>query len=611
MSRRGWWIGVAIVVGIWALTRAWAFASFGETVYARRLLLDPLAYFTMAQDFAAGNARTDQAYYLGPGWPFLLGVIFKITGTSITAGRALNVVLSFCTLVSLLTAGKLLRGPVLGIACGALWAVYMPAIFTEQTLLMETAACTLTAALALLCVGSLKNDNLLRRPWMAIALGVLLGIAALFRANILALAPLLCIAIFCATWMSDMSRLGAAFKAIALFVAGLALAIAPATIHNFRAERVFIPITSNLGINLWVGIGPAASGGYVPPPSTIGNNDGRGLALAQRVLGNKEINSKELSHFWTQQALKDNSASRIARLTLVKLGLFFQNRDTPQIYDQDVMAEDISILRAPLPGQFFITFPLLLALFILLHGGLVNRTLAVGALLLIASLLPFFITGRYRLPLAPWLMLTSGAGLFDLWRMRARFMERRVVSAIMLLALLFAPFALKPFLRDANATDTRSPFLQMKAALLTQDGNYNAALVAIREVNAKSPTAPSLSTQAKLYEIATKDFAGAVRLYEQALTMEQLSGELWFNAAQAEMRVGALDKAREDYEKAVSLDEGMPVEAWFNLGALRYMAGDREGAERIATQLDRQQPQEGAALRAAFAKIDAEKNPKP
>ena len=87
--------------------------------------------------------------------------------------------------------------------------------------------------------------------------GAMVGVAALGRANVLAWIP------FLLAW--PLSSRPPRWKHGAALLAGAALMILPVTVINWRAERDFVLITANGGLNFYIGNNEAANGAYVPP----------------------------------------------------------------------------------------------------------------------------------------------------------------------------------------------------------------------------------------------------------------------------------------------------------------------------------------------------------
>ena len=83
--------------------------------------------------------------------------------------------------------------------------------------------------------------------WVLLALGsaVSLSLTDLFAKRALASLPVPAVA-----WVR--------FAFPLPVLAGLVIAVAPVTLHNWRAERAFIPVAANGGINFYLGNRPGA-----------------------------------------------------------------------------------------------------------------------------------------------------------------------------------------------------------------------------------------------------------------------------------------------------------------------------------------------------------------
>jgi hypothetical protein len=91
--------------------------------------------------------------------------------------------------------------------------------------------------------------------------GLLLGWGALVSPRVLVLLPLAAVLLF-GSYSTRRSLAG-----LALFLAGMAVVLAPWTVRNYRCYNEVIPTTTNGGINLYIGNNPYATGGYhLPAP---------------------------------------------------------------------------------------------------------------------------------------------------------------------------------------------------------------------------------------------------------------------------------------------------------------------------------------------------------
>ncbi|NKB70393.1 MAG: phospholipid carrier-dependent glycosyltransferase [Candidatus Latescibacteria bacterium] len=202
----------------------------------------------------SGLLHPDGKPYRPPLYPLLLAGVYKIHGHTPTAARLWQALLGTATCLLLYASGRHLGCPAVGLVAAALAALYPLFIFFSGILMSETLLIFLTTAVlwaALRWAAAPTTTG-------AIGLGLLLGLAALCKAVILAWLPLL-------LWvMARHPRLpfrsGLAHATLSTLAA--IVLIAPWTWRNAVIENRFIPISSNAGINLFIGHEPNATGVY-------------------------------------------------------------------------------------------------------------------------------------------------------------------------------------------------------------------------------------------------------------------------------------------------------------------------------------------------------------
>jgi 4-amino-4-deoxy-L-arabinose transferase-like glycosyltransferase len=195
-------------------------------------------------------ARTDLAQY-PPAFPALVALVYKVTGTA--SAYPVQMVLWFLDLIlsPLLICGiaftafgwraALASGFLVGLsALFALYAAYPSA--DVPTTWFVLAGCWL-----LLLASQRKN------VWLALAAGVVLGIACWLRVN-----PLyLCV--FWAVGLVAALRDKRAMLSAAVLI-GTAVVIAPIVIRNYVIFPDFTPTGGTIGVNLWEGLGETELG---------------------------------------------------------------------------------------------------------------------------------------------------------------------------------------------------------------------------------------------------------------------------------------------------------------------------------------------------------------
>jgi Tfp pilus assembly protein PilF len=260
----------------------------------------------------------------------------------------------------------------------------------------------------------------------AIVAGVLLGLFALALPNALSLVPVVWLWQW---WVARRRRqrggLSAALLGLPL---GLVLTIAPATIRNAVVAGDFVPITANGGVNLYIGNNPEADGctARIPILAELAPLQGwtcfdqPAIARGVERLAGRRLRASEVSTFFADKALAYAAEHPAATLALAarKAALFWGPIEVANNRELEIARAESTTLRW-LPG-----FPWLLSLALVGAAWLVCARRAAGeparafALLLgaatlvfFATHLPFFVAGRYRLPLYPFLLLFGACGV--------------------------------------------------------------------------------------------------------------------------------------------------------------------------------------------------------
>ncbi len=211
---------------------------------------DSLEYDYYARSIAAGDGLPRSGYLLyggptaihGPGYPFLLGGVYALTGDSVTAGRLAGAALGALVVLLLYLLTMRIWGRRVGLVAAAMAAVFPPLVLASRDLWSEPLFLVLELT-ALLCVVNFRRSGGLLR-WAAAA-GAICGLAALTR-NI-GVAVLVATAL--GVWTIRPRFRPRALAAPALVVACAALVILPWVVRNADAFGRFIPLTTGAGVN--------------------------------------------------------------------------------------------------------------------------------------------------------------------------------------------------------------------------------------------------------------------------------------------------------------------------------------------------------------------------
>ena len=190
-----------------------------------------------------------------PGYSFLLAAFYKAFGVHVEIAWGANVVLGGLTCVALYFLGNLVGGKKVGIVAGLLLAVFPGHIFFSSLVLSETLFTFLVVVvLALVLLAARKSDTGLLR---IIIIGMLVAAAALVRGQGLFL--IVVAGLF--WWLSTRDWARALQWATLVMVTAIVLII-PWSVRNYFAMKSFVFLSTNDGVNLYIGNYEGANGTF-------------------------------------------------------------------------------------------------------------------------------------------------------------------------------------------------------------------------------------------------------------------------------------------------------------------------------------------------------------
>ncbi len=357
-----------------------------------------------------------RAYLRPPGYPYFLALVYALSGGSALAPLVVQALLGLSSALLAFAIGRRYFGPWAGPGVAAALGFYWVLVYFEG----ELHDPALLVFLCLALYAQLGRWAERPRAGVALAAGVLLGMAALVRPNVLLFAPVVLVWGF---WVAGGRRAGAQIlRSAAAGVLGCALAVAPVTLRNWIVAHDFVLISTNAGINLWIGNYEGATGFVAEEIAGLGRFETcydypRIVARLEERLG-RPLADSEVSAWFSDEArawIAANPGDALA-LTAKKAGYFWGPIEIP--HNKELRAERAHsrVLRL-LPGNFGALLALAAIGFALLfrdrrRGADADRArwrMAVLALAFVLayffSVLPFFQAARYRVPVLPFLML--------------------------------------------------------------------------------------------------------------------------------------------------------------------------------------------------------------
>jgi 4-amino-4-deoxy-L-arabinose transferase-like glycosyltransferase len=358
-------------------------------------VVDEERYVQMGRELAMGYTEP-RAWFHPPGIVYALSLVFRVFGDGLTAPRVVQAIVSSVSCLGVFAVARRMFSERIAIGAALVCALHGVLVFESCELLPPTwilASCVL--ALWLLSIAGER-----RTVPHALAAGVSLGLAAVFAPTVLPFAAI------AAVWLRRWQL------ALAL-VAGAALPIAPVTIGNWERGHELVLISSNGGINFYLG-------NNADYDATLAMRPGhRWEALMDEPIEAGARGPAAASRYFTGKALaffRDHPA-RAAGLFAHKLYLYFDGVELPRDTDLYAARDQSPLLRAMVSrGPPWLPDGLLVPLaFVGAWAGWRERRRAALAYAFVASqavvIAAFFVTSRYRAPALPVLAMFACAGV--------------------------------------------------------------------------------------------------------------------------------------------------------------------------------------------------------
>jgi len=394
--------------------------------------MDTEYHVDWALALARGDVFQPGPFFRAPLYPWFLGGLFRLFGEDLLVARLVQSVLGAATTLLVYLLGRSIFGRRVAwwAALGA--ATYWVSIYFDGELLIPTLAIPLNLLALLLSQRQAKAPS----GRNALCAGLAWGVAAIARPNVLLFMPPLALWFI---WGTGRARPRGLIDAL-LLAAGVLAPILPLTVYNARAGNDRVLISTQAGVNLWIGNNPTADGSTAIAPGTRatwwgGYEDTISQAEAHE---GRPLSPSEVSRHYSRRAANFvfGDPDRSLPLLLHKLRLFWMDWELGNNQEVRFFAFRFSpwLRFTPLRFGLLATAGLLgLALTCRRRPG----TFPLWCFLLIymLSVIAFFVNGRYRLPVVPILMIYASYAL--VWFMDA-LRARRFVPAGVLVALLAA-----------------------------------------------------------------------------------------------------------------------------------------------------------------------------
>ncbi len=535
--------------------------------FFQNLFSDSGIYYDLALKISGGNWIGSQVFFMSPGYPYFLAIIFTILGKSILAVRLIQVLLNSINIVLIYLTARNLHSEKAGYASAIIAAVFSPFIFYSGAILLEIVQTfILSFFLLIITKRNLSEHN---RNWFWA--GILLGIAAIFRANVLLLFPVMFIWFLIRALKTENKR-KIIYRGLMYFSAGCLIPVFLVTVRNYIVGDDFVIISSNGGINYYLGNNEKSLGIYKTPEDFDFFNDLSGRKYAEQISG-ESFSPSEASAFWFHKSLNYITEHPVdwLKLTGKKILFFFDDNENPQsaIMDPSFFAENYSfILSLPLPGFFFV-FMISVFGFILTFNRRREYILVYLFIItyIIATIL-FFITGRFRVAASPVFITFAGIGIIEVYSLiKSNLYKRLIVPAAAAGLIAAAVITIIPRYNFSNY----DAYIDLGNSFFEKH-NYDEALLNFKKAVSLKADANSFVLVGNTYA-AKNEFKQALDSYYQAINNNPDYYLAWFNMGIAYTQIRNLDQAGQAFAKTIKLKPEF-ADAYRNLAIIDYIKED-------------------------------------
>lgn len=437
----GTWLGWLVLLVVTVGLRWIAVEQYEQNhPFANAPVIDEQSYVEWGARIAGGEWLGTEVFFQEPLYPYFIGVCFSVFGEDLHALRLLQCLLGALSACLLWGVTEQLFGRKAAWLSAGAFAVFPPAILMPCLLLKPNLFLPIMASMLWL----LSVPGGRRRHWAL--LGILGGLGALLRGNLLILLP------FFLLWpllqaMVRRQAIGVAVQRSALFLFGVSCVLLPVFGRNWVVGQQFALTTSGAGTNVYGGnnrdnpYGVATEFPWVRGIPRYEAGDWR--REAERRLG-AELDGSGSSSYWLNEALTSMGRDPVLHLSIFwnKLRLALNDYEVPDNHHLGWDAQYVGVLRLPWPGfgvwGGLAMGGLLLALWRRDLGG-ARWEVALVFVLYLGTIVATVMSMRARLPLVLMLFPFAGYGLLQAsraWSRGENSRGRGSVLACMLFGLL-------------------------------------------------------------------------------------------------------------------------------------------------------------------------------
>jgi 4-amino-4-deoxy-L-arabinose transferase-like glycosyltransferase len=549
----------------------------------------------MAASIANGDFWGETTFFRAPLYIYTVGMLYKWFGQSPTPVILFHNLLAVATTVITWLYARYLFGSRIARWAALIIALWPTLIYFTGELMITTLAVFWGIATAYATHRALDSG---RKRTYLIA-GLLLGLASITRPTFL---PLFLIVPLYHLIYSGRSRFNKIIRYGLIYLIGVLLPILPVTIRNVVVAHDFALISTQGGVNFFIGNNRDADGKSVSMPALgplmeggkYGDNVWTSSVQIARQETGAYLKQSQVSSYWFDRGLDEVIADPLHAVELFfsKVYYFWHgqeifNNKSPYFSGSYSWLMRVLLWKKVLNFPSGLLFPAMLVG--IYFGWRERRKLAVPLLyLLIFSITVslFFVCARFRQPIIPLAAILASYGISRLVG-SIKQSDRRtalVAGALLLLSLVALNAG-----GDIESSINRSQHYNVIGNLYYQAGMYDQAITEFEDALKVNPeNAAVFATLGAAYAKANR-MQDSERTLKRALEFNPRSPTFHFNLGLTYMRTSRPQLAKGHFEKAIKYDPKYP-EPYLALSTILESEGKLDSALVVAKALLEERP---------------------
>ena len=541
----------AAILSLALIIRVLALMSLKKSVYFDFLLWDERIYHDWAIKIANGTPVLS-TYGFAPLPAYVMALIYKIFLPDILYIRIMNILLGTLTCFVVYLIGKELSSRTAGLIACLIACLYKPFIFYSIVPLKTSMSVFLFGLSVYIFLSVLKKYSITK----ALLLGLVIGLMLNVRPNCIIVIPFLPL-----LFIWDMYRGGASGKVIAgsffLYFAGIALAIAPFTINNYRSSGELKLTTSQAGYALYMGNNPDNPDPYFRPVSFASSSpfeQGTQMIIEASRRAGIKLSPGEASRYWARETLKIAMERPGAFWWKIcqKVLVLFNRFEAGDHYHIGFISGFARFFKFPFLGLWLILPFGVAGMIINIFMSRKSFAICLIFFLYASTMVLFFTSTRFRLPLLVILIPFAVSGVQALiFNLKGGYIKKAGFYAA-----LVSVFVVIEFL-PVQATDDMTPYYNTHAIILKSMG-YNDGAIEYWEKSSDMERPCSASANLYLADnyLNKKDIQKAILYLDKIPDNSFGASDKYEMLGDIMVYQGRIEEAISAYQKALEINSG-------------------------------------------------------